>query len=97
MRPLGWALIQQAWGPYKKENLETDMRKGRIQCEDEDNCLSKSQGGRLEPILPAALRRNWPSQHRDFRLLASKKCDTIDFCHLTPLSLWSFVKTALAN
>ena len=45
MGPLDWVLIQNAWCPCTKGNLDTDMHTRKMPCEDVgENLVSASQG-----------------------------------------------------
>ena len=60
MRPLGWALIQYVWCPYKKRKFGHRITEGRSNEDTGRRQLSKQRG----------LRRNQPCGHLDLRLLA---------------------------
>lgn len=70
---MGWALTQYDWHPYKNDNLDPDVRRGKMTEETERGQPSTRRAGRpgTDPSL-TGFRRNQSCWHLDFECLASR-------------------------
>ena len=76
MGPLGWVLIQNAWYPCTKGNLDTDMHTRKMPCEDvSENLGSASQGPtKIARKQPEAKAGAW---NRFFLIVLERNADTL--------------------